>query len=112
MDTPLLHYNTGVAHYRAQQHIRARTALLKAVQSPGLRVISQYNLGLTANALGDVDDALHWFRQARDQVENEKIREFATPDTVIHNAGADGVRATFTIDEVLPASFGPHHLLG
>lgn len=42
----------------------------------------------------------------------QKIREFATPDTVIHNAGADGVRATFTIDEVLPASFGPHHLLG
>ena len=77
MDTPLLHYNTGVAHYRAQQHIRARTALLKAVQSPSLRVISQYNLGLTAHALGDVDDALHWFRQARDQQENEKIREFA-----------------------------------
>ena len=77
MDTPILHYNTGVAHYRAQQYIRARTALLKAVQSPGLRVISQYNLGLTAYALGDVDDALNWFRQARDQQENEKIREFA-----------------------------------
>ena len=77
MDTPILHYNTGVAHYRAQQHIRARTELLKAVQSPGLRVISQYNLGLTAVALGDVDDALNWFRQARDQEENEKIREFA-----------------------------------
>ncbi|MDH3273090.1 MAG: hypothetical protein OEM64_04275 [Gammaproteobacteria bacterium] len=77
MDTPILHYNTGVAHYRAQQHIRARTALLKAVQSPSLRVISQYNLGLTAYALGDVDDALNWFRQARDQEENEKIREFA-----------------------------------
>ena len=77
MDTPLLHYNSGVAHYRAQQHIRARTALLKAVQSPSLRVISQYNLGLTAYALGDVDDALNWFRQARDQEENEKIRSFA-----------------------------------
>jgi hypothetical protein len=77
MDTPILHYNTGVAHYRAQQHIRARTELLKALQSPDLRVISQYNLGLTAHALGDDDDALNWFRQARDQQENEKIREFA-----------------------------------
>ena len=28
MDTPLLHYNTGIAHYRAGQHIRARDALL------------------------------------------------------------------------------------
>jgi tetratricopeptide (TPR) repeat protein len=77
MDTPLLHYNSGVAHYRAQQHIRARTALLKAAQSPSLRVISQYNLGLNAYALGDVDDALSWFRQARDQQENEIIRQFA-----------------------------------
>jgi hypothetical protein len=24
MDSPLLHYNTGVAHYKAGQHIRAR----------------------------------------------------------------------------------------
>jgi cytidine deaminase len=41
----------------------------------------------------------------------QKIREFATPQTLIHNAGPDGVRATFTIDELLPASFGPEHLL-
>ncbi|NOR37101.1 MAG: hypothetical protein GQ577_10155, partial [Woeseiaceae bacterium] len=29
MDTPILHFNMGVAHYRAQQHIRARVSLLK-----------------------------------------------------------------------------------
>jgi len=34
MDTPLLHYNKGVAHYRANQNIRAREELLKALQSP------------------------------------------------------------------------------
>lgn len=42
----------------------------------------------------------------------QKIREFATAETVVHNAGPGGVLATFTMDEVLPASFGPHHLLG
>ena len=77
MDTPLLHYNTGVAHYRAGQHIRARMALLLAVQDPGLRVVSHYNLGLNAYAAGNKDDALNWFRQARDQEENETIRELA-----------------------------------
>lgn len=41
----------------------------------------------------------------------QKIREFASPETLIHNAGPDGVRATFTMDELLPASFGPEHLL-
>lgn len=78
MDTPLLHFNTGVAHYRAGQHIRARASLLKAAQDPELRVISQYNLGLNAYAAGNVEEALDWFRQARDQEENEKLHEFAS----------------------------------
>lgn len=78
MDTPLLHYNTGVAHYRAKQHIRARTSLLKALDSPPLRVLAQYNLGLNAYAAGNVDEALNWFRQARNQDENPQIRRLAT----------------------------------
>ncbi|MDH3531276.1 MAG: tetratricopeptide repeat protein [Gammaproteobacteria bacterium] len=73
MDTPVLHYNMGVAHYRAAQHIRAREALLKAAQSPQLRVLSHYNLGLNAYAAGDIDAALNWFRQARDQEQNADI---------------------------------------
>jgi len=40
----------------------------------------------------------------------QKIREFATPDTLIHAAGPGGVLATFTIDELLPTSFGPENL--
>jgi cytidine deaminase len=40
----------------------------------------------------------------------QRIREFASGDTTIYAAGPDGVRATFTIDELLPHSFGPEHL--
>jgi cytidine deaminase len=40
----------------------------------------------------------------------QKIREFAVPTTVIHVAGPEGVRATYTIDELLPDSFGPENL--
>jgi cytidine deaminase len=40
----------------------------------------------------------------------QKIREFATPDTVIHVAGPEGVRVTYTMDELLPDSFGPANL--
>jgi cytidine deaminase len=40
----------------------------------------------------------------------QRIREFARPDTPIHIAGPDGVRATFTLDQLLPESFGPEHL--
>jgi len=40
----------------------------------------------------------------------QKIREFATADTVIHAAGPDGVRRTYTMEQLLPDSFGPAHL--
>jgi len=41
----------------------------------------------------------------------QRIREFADLDTPIYAAGASGVRATFTLGELLPHSFGPEHLL-
>ena len=77
MDTPLLHYNAGIAHYRAGQHVRAREALLRAQENPVLRVAAQYNLGLNAWALGDTDEALRWFRLVRDQDANHKLQQFA-----------------------------------
>jgi cytidine deaminase len=40
----------------------------------------------------------------------QRIREFAAPATLIHIAGPEGMRATFTLAELLPASFGPEHL--
>ncbi len=40
----------------------------------------------------------------------QKIREFSDADTVIHVAGPEGVRASYTIAELLPDSFGPEHL--
>ena len=40
----------------------------------------------------------------------QRIREFAAPDTPVHVAGANGVRRTFRLDELLPFSFGPDNL--
>ena len=40
----------------------------------------------------------------------QRIREFAAPATPVHAAGPEGVRRTFTIEELLPGSFGPEHL--
>jgi cytidine deaminase len=42
----------------------------------------------------------------------QRIREFAAPDTPVHVAGPDGVRRSFTVDELLPFSFGPDNLGG
>jgi cytidine deaminase len=41
----------------------------------------------------------------------QKIREFAKGNVKIHMCGQDGkVKQTFTLDELLPASFGPENL--
>ncbi len=40
----------------------------------------------------------------------QRIREFAAPETPIHIAGPEGVRARFTLSELLPESFGPENL--
>lgn len=40
----------------------------------------------------------------------QKLREFAPLDTRIHVAGHEGVRRVFTLDELLPYSFGPENL--
>jgi cytidine deaminase len=41
----------------------------------------------------------------------QKIREFAKGNMKIHMCGEDGkLKQTFTLDELLPASFGPENL--
>lgn len=41
----------------------------------------------------------------------QRIREFADLDTPIYACGPDGMRAVFTLEGLLPHSFGPEHLL-
>ena len=77
LNTPVLHYNSGIAHYRAGQHIRAHDALLRALEDPLLRVAAHYNLGLNAYELGEIEEALRWFRLARDQDSSDKLQTFA-----------------------------------
>ena len=40
----------------------------------------------------------------------QRIREFAAPQTPVHIAGPEGVRASFTLADLLPFSFGPDNL--
>lgn len=40
----------------------------------------------------------------------QRIREFAAPQTPVHVAGPEGVRRSFTLEDLLPSSFGPDNL--
>jgi len=40
----------------------------------------------------------------------QKLREFAAPDLLIIAGDPSGIKAQWTLDELLPHSFGPEHL--
>ena len=40
----------------------------------------------------------------------QRIREFARASTPVHVAGPEGLRRSFTLDALLPESFGPENL--
>jgi cytidine deaminase len=40
----------------------------------------------------------------------QKLREFASDDLKIHLCGPDGLHRTVTLGQLLPMSFGPHHI--
>ena len=42
----------------------------------------------------------------------QRIREFATPETVIHLSTPSGVQRSVTLGELLPLAFGPDNLPG
>lgn len=42
----------------------------------------------------------------------QRIREFAAPETPVAIAGPEGIRARFSLEALLPASFGPDNLRG
>ena len=40
----------------------------------------------------------------------QALREFASDDTKVHLCGPDGLHRTVTLGQLLPLSFGPHHV--
>ena len=41
----------------------------------------------------------------------QALREFASDDLKIHLCGPDGLHRTLTLGQLLPMSFGPHHVV-
>ena len=40
----------------------------------------------------------------------QALREFASDDVKVHLCGPDGLHRTLTLGQLLPLSFGPHHV--
>ncbi len=80
------------------RHLRRGRAIAAMVAAGGRRIAAIL-------VLGDGDALVTPCGACR-----QRIREFAAPDTSVHVAGPGGLRRSFTLDELLPASFGPDNL--
>lgn len=77
LDTPALHYNLGVSHYRASRNSPARQAFTTLLRWPDWQALAHYNLGLVAEKEQHDDLAMHHYKQASLIPGNPRIRELS-----------------------------------
>lgn len=77
MDTPQLHFNLGVSHYRLGQLDRADRAFARAAEGPELAGLALYNRGRVATRDNRPADAERHYRAALERARTERIRELA-----------------------------------
>lgn len=77
VNTPALYHNLGVAYYKLGRYPEARNAFMRAVESPKMRALSFYNLGLVAEKQNDDTAARDWFEKAYDAATTGKLRRLA-----------------------------------
>jgi len=99
-DTPRLHYNMGLAHFRLGQYAEARQAFTVSAQDEGMAALSYYQLGVLAHKDGDEDTAASWFDKSRRTAESERLREMSID--ALETVGAPPT----LFDVVLSAGFG------
>lgn len=77
LDSPLLHYNLGVVHYKLGEYELAIPRLEQALTSTALVPLASYNLGLVHRAAGRHSEAREWFQRTIDAGANRRLRELA-----------------------------------
>ena len=94
-----VHAGCNVENAAYPQGVCAEVAALSAMVLAG---------GRRATALLVVGEGPSWVTPCGGC--RQKLREFAAPDTPVLVADGQGVQRAFTLDELLPHSFGPGHL--
>jgi cytidine deaminase len=94
-----VHAGCNVENAAYPQGVCAEAAALSAMVLAG---------GRRATALLVVGEGPNWVTPCGGC--RQKLREFGAPDTPVLVADGQGVQLWFTLDELLPHSFGPEHL--
>lgn len=78
MSGPALHFNIGVAAYRAGQYARAEAAFKEVANTPAMAGLAYYNLGLVELKRNDPDAANRWFARVEAATQDAKLRQLAS----------------------------------
>ena len=99
-NTPRLHYNMGLAHFRLEQYAEARQAFTESAKDERTAALSYYHLGVLAHKAGDNDAAASWFNMTRRSTDSERLRDMS-----IEALGTIGA-PPMLFDIMLSAGFG------
>jgi tetratricopeptide (TPR) repeat protein len=77
MSGPALHFNLGVAAYRAGNYARAEAAFKEVANTPAMAGLAYYNLGLVELKRNDPTAATRWFSRVEQATEDPKLRQLA-----------------------------------
>lgn len=111
---PYSHFHVGAAVLDEQDRVHAGCNVENAAYPQGSCAETNAFGALVANGgkrvvallvLGDGENLVTPCGGCR-----QRLRELASPATPVFIAGPDGVRATFTLEQLLPHSFGPDSL--
>ncbi len=78
MSGPALHFNIGVAAYRAGNYARAEAAFKEVANTPAMAGLAYYNLGLVELRRNNPDAASRWFARVETVTEDPKLRQLAS----------------------------------
>ena len=92
LDSPLLHYNLGVARYRLGQYAAALPEFEQASEGDALAALAHYNLALCYRALGEDPAARRWFERVVVESDRRNLRDLAS--AALAAAGAERGVAT------------------
>ena len=110
LDTPLLHYNMGIAYYRVGQYADATAEFMKAQGDPQLASLATYNLGLAYRAAGDTDAAIDAFSAVADTAERRDLRRLA--ERAAETVAATAVEANTASDRRARPTLGRRDPVG
>jgi tetratricopeptide (TPR) repeat protein len=105
LDTPLLHYNLGVAHYELGDFAASAAEFARAAEAPALAALASYNRGLALRASGHAAAADEAFRAAAAGADDRDFRRLAATaaeDGAAAAQPANPARASARIAEPAP----------